>query len=278
MSQTRETRLRWIERGLCQNCGARPPYPERKLCEICLRTQREGRRKFRADNPGEFRGKYHSRKKAGVCTRCGLVAPRPNYNLCTICNAAERQRSVRVKKKVMDKYGGQCICCGETHIAFLTLDHINDDGGQRRSEGVGTQLYQRLLKLPVDSTLRVLCYNCNCGRRTTGMCPHQDDGYFVKALAHEKHAHTRPEWGVTKQLVLPFWSVQFARKRTRLEIQLSAEKALLFIKAHPNSRTEVVRKHMQLTHKTWNYLLGYLRKAGKVQTTGITRGMTIHPT
>jgi hypothetical protein len=85
----------------------------------------------------------------------------------------------------MSRYGGSCVCCGESKLAFLTLDHIHNDGGKRRKSGeaLGTRFYKRLLKVPVDPTLQVLCWNCNMGKRLSGVCPHQDNSCIEEALS-----------------------------------------------------------------------------------------------
>jgi hypothetical protein len=91
---------------------------------------------------------------------------------------------------VMDKYGGACTCCGERHVAFLTIDHVAHDGQELRDTGVhsgGGSFYKKLSKLPVQSGLRVLCYNCNSARRVTGTCPHVDDTYIQQALTRGKY-------------------------------------------------------------------------------------------
>ena len=81
---------------------------------------------------------------------------------------------------VLDKYGGCCVCCSESEKIFLTIVHINDDGGKERRELYGIKdgsAYQWYLKLKREDKredLRVLCFNCNCGRRINGgVCPHE---------------------------------------------------------------------------------------------------------
>jgi hypothetical protein len=78
---------------------------------------------------------------------------------------------------VMLHYGGAvCVCCGETDIRFLTLDHINNDGAQHRQRsGSGINLYCWLKKNNYPECIQVLCYNCNCARaHNNGVCPHKD--------------------------------------------------------------------------------------------------------
>ena len=35
-------------------------------------------------------------------------------------------------RRVLDHYGRACSCCGETEPAFLTIDHVNNDGAEHR--------------------------------------------------------------------------------------------------------------------------------------------------
>ncbi len=85
----------------------------------------------------------------------------------------------KVKREVMDAYGGVCQCCGEARIEFLTLDHINQDGAEHRrntdpnTSCTGYNFYLRLRRegFP-DWGLQVLCANCNTAKGAYGECPH----------------------------------------------------------------------------------------------------------
>ncbi len=88
-----------------------------------------------------------------------------------------KEREQQYKQKVVDEYGGKCVCCGESTIEFLTIDHINNNGAQIRKEtkqGTGGKLYRWLIKnnFPKDN-YQLLCYNCNCAKGFFGYCPHQ---------------------------------------------------------------------------------------------------------
>jgi hypothetical protein len=76
----------------------------------------------------------------------------------------------------------KCECCGESHIEFLTIDHINGDGAKERREmkaaGLnaakgGHEFYCLLEKRGFPAGYRVLCFNCNCARGFFGECPHE---------------------------------------------------------------------------------------------------------
>jgi hypothetical protein len=74
-------------------------------------------------------------------------------------------------------YGGyRCACCGMREALFLTIDHINNDGGRhRRRVGPTTRFLLWLRRKGYPPGFQVLCSNCNHGRhRNGGVCPHQD--------------------------------------------------------------------------------------------------------
>ena len=108
----------------------------------------------------------------------------PSYNPEQKCRLPIYQKlyKQRLKKEVFEAYGNKCVCCGETNLAFLTIDHIYNDGAAHRAAGVrsGTQTYMWLKRNKYPNAFRILCYNCNCGRQNNGgICPHQME--IVKA-------------------------------------------------------------------------------------------------
>lgn len=65
-----------------------------------------------------------------------------------------------------------CSCCGETHVEFLGIDHINGGGRQHRKE-TGSHFYGWLKQNNYPDGFRVLCNNCNLSIGLYGYCPHQ---------------------------------------------------------------------------------------------------------
>lgn len=114
---------------------------------------------------------------------------RSAYNRQYNLDNNERIRAQRKARRLQDKldcfaaYGGVCYCCGEDHLGFLTLEHLNDDGGEwrrgvlGRNYGAGGDKGYRWLRdhgYPQDLGLAVACFNCNSGRAANGgVCPHQ---------------------------------------------------------------------------------------------------------
>lgn len=80
----------------------------------------------------------------------------------------------KMREEVTKRYGGKCVCCGETQFEFLTFDHINNDGAEHRKK-VATSYLVRWLKknnYPKD-IVQILCYNCNNAKSVYGECPHK---------------------------------------------------------------------------------------------------------
>jgi hypothetical protein len=89
---------------------------------------------------------------------------------------AARGKAKRAQDKIdaINHYGGpKCVCCGETNIKFLTLDHEKNDAKSYPLEARVTPYAWLRKKGYPDIGLRVQCYNCNCGRaHNGGVCPH----------------------------------------------------------------------------------------------------------
>ena len=83
-----------------------------------------------------------------------------------------------LKLDVLNAYGGPiCICCGETLLDGLSIDHINGDGAedrrQRKDTSGGSSLYPWLKKNGYPPGYQVLCMTCNYAKGTSDYCPHK---------------------------------------------------------------------------------------------------------
>lgn len=163
-----------METKLCVKCGIEKSYEEyRKVNSkyrerTCLECKREEWRllakKSREANTSkckkwrnENRGKYRE---------------------------SEARYLQKLKDITYETYGGYvCACCGEKERAFLSLDHIQNNGadhrevisGKRRGNGTGKGLFLWLQRQNYPKgLLQVLCHNCNMGKHLNGgICPHQ---------------------------------------------------------------------------------------------------------
>jgi len=90
-----------------------------------------------------------------------------------------KKRGRRIKKLLMEFYGGKCACCEEERLEFLTINHKNGDG-KRDRKMIGNKFYDYLYKLYRNGEkredLEVLCWNCNCSFGLFGYCPHKERG------------------------------------------------------------------------------------------------------
>ena len=79
------------------------------------------------------------------------------------------------KAEIVKAYGGLCQCCGETELAFLSLDHVNGGGRQERL-ALGNSGAMKVVRDALPELLpgyRVLCMNCQFGTMHGRICPHQ---------------------------------------------------------------------------------------------------------
>ena len=166
--QRRERYVALIEKGLCVTCARNRALEDNVRCHGCYSKGKDS-----------WRRTYEERKKFSLCITCGIQIGEGVR--CRKCQKVANERTKRIDQDIRDEafaaYGGyECACCGETERAFLTLDHINNDGiEQRAKHGLGKNLFRWLRDNGFPPGLQVLCYNCNCGRARFDdkVCPHQ---------------------------------------------------------------------------------------------------------
>lgn len=115
--------------------------------------------------------------REGICYACSKVNDRVPSRYCTSCNTHNlelgRLYRLALKRETFEAYGGcRCVCCSESDIAFLTLDHytvVVADFEHR----AGDKLWLELRRKKYPSGFRVLCFNCNIASYNNGgTCPH----------------------------------------------------------------------------------------------------------
>lgn len=83
--------------------------------------------------------------------------------------------AAKLKAAAFQAYGGPiCVCCNETHVQFLSMDHINGGGNvHRRKIGLkASHPYKWLKDNGYPLGFRVLCMNCNFSIGLLKYCPH----------------------------------------------------------------------------------------------------------
>lgn len=187
--------------------------------------------------------RWADRYARGLCVYCGDNPHKENQRGCidcagkhtrTQCEFAKKRKdrvvlySKRIRQKAVEKYGGSCECCDEDELLFLTIDHTNGDGCLDRAKGLtGTAFFMYLLREPIRSDLRVLCYNCNMGRETGGgVCPHMRgktdlntvDLRTIKRL----NIGNKVDWPEDEALLKEYKEHGSRHIATRLSVSLSA--------------------------------------------------------
>lgn len=150
--------------------------------------------------------KPHHRFQSGICKEC-VAAYMKEWNAKNNDKACANKRSfyrkkrndsdwvesekargreywAKLKHEVFLAYGGaKCACCGETEEAFLSIDHVFNDGAKHRLEiskplkngkgrTGGTLLWLKNHNFPAG--FQILCMNCNFGKsKNGGICPHK---------------------------------------------------------------------------------------------------------
>lgn len=128
-------------------------------------------------NPGLRHNRYH------VCNKCHAKRTYAYY----LAHREERNKHAReynrlIKLEALTRYSTsppRCACCGESEIAFLTVDHIKNDGARQRKaisyayRGRDCYFWLKKNNYPTGPNLQVLCWNCQWGKRARGICPHK---------------------------------------------------------------------------------------------------------
>lgn len=115
-------------------------------------------------------------KAEGRCVVCGIT-PLVSQTMCQKCVDRCKDHYYGKKSFVYERYGSKCSCCGETEEAFLTIDHVNNDGAAHRktfASGGGYCIYSWLVENNFPEGFQILCWNCQWGKNKHGTCPHQN--------------------------------------------------------------------------------------------------------
>ena len=95
-------------------------------------------------------------------------------------NAYMRQRTKERKIKVINAYGGKCVCCGENRIEFLSVNHPHNDGAEHRKKIGRSCTYPWLIRNDFPPEYELMCMNCNSSIGFYGYCPHKKESNFEK--------------------------------------------------------------------------------------------------
>jgi len=160
--------------GRCSNCP-NPALPNKGQCHNCAEKRR--RRERARTSKGICGCGQPARENRAKCQRCTDIhtrwMARPENKSRWRANVTEKNRQRRID--VLMHYGGKCVCCGESEMPFLTIDHIHNDGKKDRDEVFSGYWWRWIIKNNYPAHLQVLCWNCNMAKQHYGggICPHQ---------------------------------------------------------------------------------------------------------
>lgn len=125
------------------------------------------------------------------CPHCGIVKPFDAFQASRThtysgvqCRCRDCRRKIgrefyeRIRIEALRRYSvtpyPSCVCCSETIVQFLGLDHINGGGREhRKSVGSGFGFYRWLRKNGWPDGFQTMCHNCNQAKGAWGKCPHE---------------------------------------------------------------------------------------------------------
>ena len=107
----------------------------------------------------------------------GVEKGRPD-GLAYVCKKCKCSRYQDLRLEILKRYSKDvpfCACCGEKHLEFLSIDHINGGGAEHRRQLKEATIYRWLKRNGYPEGYRVLCHNCNQALGHYGYCPHQKE-------------------------------------------------------------------------------------------------------
>lgn len=133
-----------------------------------------------------------------ACTKCERMLPADDDHfrkqkttvtgLAAICIGCHREQvrngSIKIYRRYrlecLIHYSGdppECLCCKESRLEFLCIDHIDGSGNKHRKVVAKTygSIFRWLTVNGFPEGYRVLCYNCNSSLGHYGYCPHNPE-------------------------------------------------------------------------------------------------------
>ena len=106
-----------------------------------------------------------------ICKKDGCDVAVSKNNKSGYC---KKHRSIpdyeKHKAILYAELGNRCACCGERDWMYLSVDHVNNDGGEYRKQSAAHYRVHRLLKHHRENpgSLQLLCTNCNHAKMRNG--------------------------------------------------------------------------------------------------------------
>ena len=109
--------------------------------------------------------------KGNTCKHSGCNEPVSKNNQNGYCRKHRTIGDYAKHKAILyAELGNRCACCGERDEMYLSVDHVNNDGGEYRKQSKAHYRVHRLLKHHRENpgSLQLLCTNCNHAKMRNG--------------------------------------------------------------------------------------------------------------
>lgn len=184
------TRVRRYTR--CAGCEQTKPEDSQRFCAVCRETpeyraqQAEYQRQYRARqkaNPDQMEARNERRRARyarGKANREEIILRHREitraYGQRPEVRAARKARWSEQRALVFQHYGAMCVCCKDTDLERLTIDHTFGNGAEhRRQDPTARAIYHWLVKKKFPRGFRVLCGACHHSLSHYGFCRHNPD-------------------------------------------------------------------------------------------------------
>lgn len=141
-------------------------------CISCCSAQNRAYKLLHAISAKAYNANYYRLHDAEIRAR---VKSRYEDNREAVLESQRRYQE-RSKQKCVEKFGGECVHCGERELSFLTFGHLSEgDGAKHRRETTGNSKYRggtfylSLLRGDLNQyPMQLECFNCNNAKRNVG--------------------------------------------------------------------------------------------------------------
>jgi len=151
------------EASPCLICST-PTFSKTRVCkgtERCMKARervRWGTLEIEPEMTFRHRFEEHEKRNQTAAQLLGLTPAEYKANkLREQARESRKRRRKAAKLKALEKYGAECVCCGETDPEELTVDHVRGDGSSDRSV---RDMWNKLASSPVTEYYQVLCKKC----------------------------------------------------------------------------------------------------------------------
>lgn len=156
----------------CKKCSQ-----EKDIEEFPLYNAKQGKRRYECNSCQ--RGRMNSYYEGSKPKRLKGARDRYHANPAAVWSPERKERAYKLARErkqkyleqVLAMYGPVCVACGEDTPIFLTIDHIHNDGWEKRKENyreAGIAFYLDILRNGKRHDLEILCFNCNYGKNRNG--------------------------------------------------------------------------------------------------------------